>query len=89
VKSIPKSAEFALCVSGDSMEPVIKNGALVFVQPQPVAENGEIVIVEVDGAVTCKKFYNLDGRIELRSINPKYKPIVEFENIRIIGKVIM
>jgi SOS-response transcriptional repressor LexA len=54
-----------------------------------MAENGEIVIVEVDGSVTCKKFNNQDGIIELRSLNPKYKPITKFETIRIIGKVII
>lgn len=89
VHAIPHGAEFALCVSGDSMEPTIKDGSLVFVMPQPVAENGEIVIAEVDGAVTCKKFYKYGGKIELRSINPKYEPITEFENFRIIGKVIL
>lgn len=89
VKLIPKSADFALCVAGDSMEPLIKDGSVVFVKDQTVAENGEIIIVEVDGAVTCKKFHKQDGIIELRSINPKYKPITKFETIRIIGKVIM
>lgn len=89
VKVIPKGANFALCVAGDSMEPLISDGAVVFVKEQSVAENGEIVIAEVDGAVTCKKFYTQDGIIELRSVNPKYEPITKFETIRIIGKVII
>lgn len=89
VQAIPNSADFALCVSGDSMEPLIKDGSVVFVKGQPVVENGEIAIVEVNGAVTCKRFYNQDGTIELRSINPKYEPITEFETLRIIGKVII
>lgn len=91
VHSIPHGAEFALYVSGDSMEPVIKNGSIVFVKPQPVAETGEIVIAEINGSsVTCKKFHkDEDGEIELRSINPKYDPITNFESLRIIGKVIL
>jgi len=89
VKSIPKGADFALCVTGDSMEPLIKDGSVVFVKGQPVVENGEIAIVELDGAVTCKKFYYQDGEIKLMSINPKYQPIKEYETIRIIGKVII
>lgn len=90
VKTIPKGAEFALTVSGDSMEPIIGNGSIVFVKPQPVAENGEIVIAEVNREVTCKRFYKSeDGQIELRSVNPKYEPIVKFDSLRIIGKVIL
>jgi len=89
VHDVPKGAKFALCVAGDSMEPIIPDGSIVFVKPQPVAENGEIVVVEIDGAVTCKKIHKEDGKIEFRSINPKYKPITKFENIRIIGKVVL
>lgn len=90
VKTIPKGAEFALTVSGDSMEPLIKDGSIIFVKPQPAAENGQIVVAEVDGEVTCKKFYrDEDGGVELRSINPQYGPIVEFNSLRIIGKVIL
>lgn len=89
VHTIPHGAEFALCVSGDSMEPVIKDSSLVFVKPQPVAENGEIIIVEIDGAVTCKKFYSINDQVEFRSINPSYTPITEFNEFRIIGKVLL
>lgn len=72
------------------MEPLIKNGSTVWVKKQPVVENGEIAIVEIDGAVTCKKVYKRNGHLELHSINPKYKPMVISKgDVRIIGKVIL
>lgn len=88
IHDIPKSADFALTVKGDSMEPLIKNGSLIFVKQQPIVENGEIAVVEVDGEVTCKKVYLLKDTVELRSINPKYEPMRPTQ-VRIIGKVIL
>ncbi|MBO8170196.1 MAG: helix-turn-helix domain-containing protein [Thermoanaerobacteraceae bacterium] len=90
VKNIPKGADFALTVKGDSMEPLIKDGSLVWIKSQPDVENGEIAVIEIDGAVTCKKVYKHNGKLELRSINPKYKPIIlDHGNVRILGKVIL
>lgn len=86
-------ADFALTVKGDSMEPDIKNGSILYIQKADSVENGSIAIVELDGAVTCKKIYCYNDRIELISINPKYKPITirESDNIyiKVIGKVIL
>lgn len=87
---IPHGAEFALTVKGDSMEPLIKNGSIIFFKEQPTVENGEIAIVEIDGnAVTCKKFYYDGSKAVLRSINPKYPDLEYNEGVRIIGKVIL
>ncbi|NMB32716.1 MAG: helix-turn-helix domain-containing protein [Clostridium sp.] len=93
VRSIPKNADFALLVKGDSMEPTIKNNSIVFVKSQPAVENGEIAIIDINGEVTCKKVYynngqDGEGSVELRSINPIYKPLFPHE-ARIIGKVIL
>lgn len=89
LKTVPVEADFALSVLGDSMEPLIKNKSIVFVKSQPVLENGQIGIIEVDGEVTCKKFYMDKGKIQLKSINKKYKPITKYETIRILGRVII
>lgn len=74
------------------MEPDIPDGSIVLVRKQPEAETGEIAIVSLDHAATCKKFYRYEDRIELVSINKNYKPIVIREedniDIRIIGKVL-
>jgi len=86
----PANADFALKVKGDSMEPTIKNGSIIWVHKQPDIENGEIAIVEIDGTVTCKKVYKKNGYIELHSINKAYKPIViDKGDVKIIGKVIL
>jgi len=71
------------------MEPLIKAGTLVFAKDQTNAANGDIVIAEVDGTMTCKQFHTQNGVIELRSINSQYPPISGFVNMKIIGKVIV
>lgn len=92
VKHVPKHAECALVVQGDSMEPEIKDGSIVFYKQQENIENGEIAIVEIDGdGVTCKKVkFDYDNdKIILQSLNDKYKDVVlEGNRVRIIGKVV-
>lgn len=88
-KIIPKVADFAISVSGSAMEPLIKNGTLVFAKDQSSAENEDVVIAEVDGEITCRKYFNKGGRIELHPINLMYEPITEYESMRILGKVII
>ena len=89
---VPRNADFAVPIIGDSMEPVIRNGQFVFVKEQPDVEDGEIAIVELDGdGVTCKEIYKdyENQTIILRSINDLYEDrIVSPEQIRIIGKVV-
>lgn len=89
---VPSSADFAVPIIGDSMEPVIKNGQFVFVKEQPDVEDGEIAIVEIDGdGVTCKEVFKdyENQSIILRSINELYEDrVVSPEQIRIIGKVV-
>lgn len=89
---VPSSADFAVPIIGDSMEPVIRNGQFVFVKEQPDVEDGEIAIVEIDGdGVTCKEVFKdyENQSIILRSINELYEDrIVSPEQIRIIGKVV-
>lgn len=87
---VPKGADRALNVKGDSMQPLIKDGSIVFYKEQPFAENGEIAIVEIDGTgVTCKKFYFNGTNVILRSINDKYDDMIFDDGVRVIGKVIL
>lgn len=92
VRHVPKHAECALVVQGDSMEPEIHDGSIVFYKKQENVENGEIAIVEVDGdGVTCKKVkFDYDNdKVILQSLNDKYKDIVlNGSQVRIIGKVV-
>ncbi|NSN05927.1 LexA family transcriptional regulator [Enterococcus faecalis] len=90
---VPDNADCAIYIQGDSMEPLIKNGSIVFYKKQCDVENGEIAIVEIDGdGVTCKKLIKdyENERIILRSINKKYDDrVLKSEEIRIIGKVVV
>lgn len=90
VSNIPDNADYALVVNGDSMEPLIKNGQLIYVKECPDVENGTIAVVEIDGAVTCKKVYKWADHIELQSLNTAYEPIIiTAGNFKILGKVIL
>lgn len=90
---IPNGADCAIVIQGDSMEPLIKDGEIIFYKKQPDIENGEIAIVEINGdGVTCKKVYfNIEEQtIILRSLNDKYSDReVNDDEIRIVGKVIL
>ncbi|GEM_PF-945337 len=84
-------ADYALFVNGDSMSPMIQDKDLVFIKSMPEVENGTICVVDIDGAVTCKKIHRFNGRIELISLNEDYAPIIinmkDRKPFRIIGKV--
>ncbi|MFS7206661.1 LexA family protein [Carnobacterium divergens] len=90
---VPSGADCAIVIQGDSMEPLIKDGEIIFYKKQPDIENGEIAIVELNGdGVTCKKVYfNIEEQtIILRSLNDKYSDKeVSDDEIKIIGKVIL
>lgn len=86
---------FALQVHGDSMEPKISAGDVVIVQKQDFAENGDLVVVLIDGNdATLKRYYQSQNGIKLVPSNPKYDPFffapeeVEQLPVRILGKVI-
>ena len=81
---------FALRVRGQSMiDEGIHNGDYLIVEPRAVAENGQTVVVDIDGAVTVKKFYReADGQIRLQPANAEMLPLrVSGERVRIIGVV--
>lgn len=91
--NIPRNADCALVIQGDSMEPLLHDGSIVFYKQQCEVENGEIAIVDIDGnGVTCKKVYfNYDDNIVLlKSLNEKYDDReLSPERVRIIGKVVL
>ncbi len=90
ISDVPDNADFALTVNGDSMEPLIKNGSILYIHAQEDVENGTISIIEINGAVTCKKVYKEENKLKLVSINEKYEPmIIDKGNVRILGKVIL
>jgi len=82
---------FALEVKGESMKDAgIRNGDLIIVRRQPVAENGDIVVALLGDEATVKRLSIQDDLIELRPENSHFKPIPigPDDGFSIIGKVI-
>ena len=65
-----RRGDFLLRVSGDSMQPMFRNGDLVLVKRQETVEIGEIGIFVLNGESFIKKH----GVNELISLNPHYHP---------------
>jgi len=85
-ETVPVDADFAVKVSGDSMEPRYIDGQIVFIKEQHTLELGEIGIFELRGDSYIKRL----GRGELISLNPRYEPITirEYDSFHIFGKVV-
>jgi repressor LexA len=89
----PSAEIFGLVIRGDSMiEDGIYDGDHIFVRKQSTAENGEIVVVMIEGEATCKRIYHEVERVRLQPANASMSPIYvhrsEFRSIDIIGKVV-
>ena len=87
---VPVAVDFALRVSGDSMEPLIRDGQVIWVREQEILDSGEIGIFAYSGDVYCKKLIADGARAYLRSLNPVYEDIEILEDFgfRTIGKVV-
>lgn len=70
------SCDYVLRVEGDSMEPRVLDGDIVYVRQQPDVDDGQIAVVGVDDSVTLKVVYHLPNGLQLVSLNPKYKPMI-------------
>jgi repressor LexA len=82
------SEYFALTVRGDSMEGAgILDGDTAIIEKQPMVQNGEIAVVQMDDAVTLKTFYRESARIRLQPENPSYSPIYISQDLRILGRL--
>lgn len=63
-----KKGEFAVKVSGDSMEPELKDGEIVLCMKRP-PKNGELGVIMVNGSLLVKQVITAGGDIYLRSLN--------------------
>jgi repressor LexA len=90
---VKHSGSFMLRVKGDSMvDAAILDGDLVLVHPQKTANNGDIVVAQIEGfetEATVKTFYKEDNRIRLQPQNKYMEPIYVDANtgVDIVGKV--
>ena len=55
-ESVPRGADFAVRIQGDSMEPYIHDESVVYVNRDPLAD-GDVGIFCVDGAMLCKQYH--------------------------------
>lgn len=87
---IPKGADFGIRISGNSMEPTIPAGTIVFVRKVAELRNGEIGIFMLDDEAACKRFSINNQGITLLSDNPAYSDIVvkDYQRFAITGKVL-
>ena len=79
---MPKEADFCLTVSGDSMEPYIHDGEMVYISEAAQLHPMDVGVFAVDGATYVKQYApSYDGSLLLLSANPER----EAANI-VIGK---
>ncbi len=81
-----READFALRISGNSMEPRYRDGDILLVQETDAVEFGELGIFILDG----NGFFKVFGGDRLYSLNPEYGDILlkDFQDVRVAGRVI-
>ena len=66
---VPRGADFAVRIQGDSMEPYVPDGSVAYVNRDPLA-NGDVGVFCVDGEMLCKQYYRDPlGIVYLFSLN--------------------
>ena len=80
----------ALYVKGDSMEPTLRNGDLIVCDSLGWDSGEGLYAVRLNGKGYVKRIQVGNGKILIKSDNPKYDTIeepIESQNLQIIGKV--
>ena len=82
-------ADFALEVQGESMEPVYKDGDVVYIRSQSDVSDGQVAAVVIDDSATLKRVYHLPIGVQLMPINPAFAPMLftpeNSDSVRILG----
>ena len=83
------AATYVLRVRGDSMvDAHIMDGDLVVIREQQTAQDGDIVVAQVEeNAVTLKRFFKERTRVRLQPANDLYEPQY-YDAVRIQGKLV-
>lgn len=83
-----RKADFALVITGNSMEPIYHDGDIVLVKQKEAIDKGDIGIFRLDGQGFIKKF----GGDRLISLNAEYSDILfsdyDLDDIQCVGEVI-
>jgi len=89
---IPEGADFGVRISGDSMQPTILSGEVVWVHKTPEIYDGQIGIFMLGSDSVCKRArVRPDRKItQLESDNPAYAPIKGYDlaELRTVGRVL-
>lgn len=68
---MPARADYCLTVSGDSMEPYIKDGQMIFVERDAQLNDFDVGVFAVNGAIYVKQYCpGIGGQLYLLSANP-------------------
>lgn len=94
--SVPRDADFAVGIQGNSMLPYIHDGDTVYVKRDCELKVGDVGIFCVDGAMYCKQYYiDADRNLTLVSANPRLKhtnihvPFDGGSSVKCYGKVLL
>lgn len=83
--NVDDRAAFAVKVSGNSMEPVLREGDYVICSPKEAARNGDCVVVRTTRSEAMVKFFRRAGQVvTLESANREY-PVLKFPLKEIAG----
>lgn len=91
VKAPVPPHDLALKVNGNSMEPMFKDGEIIFVEKTHNIKNGQIGIFIIEEEAYVKKVFVEDDRLTLVSLNKEYRDLHFYRNesVRLVGKVIL
>lgn len=80
----------AIEVTGDSMEPLLRDGDEILVDRTPRPLRDGVHVVRVGDALMVKRVQSgVPGRIVLESENPAYRPIeLPPEDVQVVGRVV-
>lgn len=86
----PRRADYALRIAGDSMEPEISDGSVVWVHGCETLESGKIGVFAYGGQAYCKRLRINSTGTMLISTNIDYAPIIirDFGELRVLGEVV-
>ena len=84
----------ALNVTGESMEPLIKDGSIIYIDKSktiPSIRNNDVYVVNTRNGVVVKKvtFLSKYNKLRLLSCNPLFLPeLYDCDEVEILGKVV-
>lgn len=84
-------ADYAVTISGNSMEPTIMDNTVIFVKKKDEPEKNEVGLFVVDGSVMCKRYVKHGRGYKLVPDNSEHKTISgkDISSITYLGKVIL